>query len=155
MLRKLYLADNKMGRKILSTVCSPVTIFDQELQKLAQDMVDTMKAFNGVGLAAPQIGTTKQMIIVQKQTGDIQKRGIIVAVNPEIIFASPDENAGMEGCLSYPKVYKEIWRPNRITLRGFSVDGKPFECELTDLEARIACHEIDHLNGECKVGRDG
>jgi peptide deformylase len=155
MLRKLYLADNKIGRKILSTKCEPVAVFDQELQKLAQDMVDTMNAFNGVGLAAPQIGITKRVIVIQAQYKDRYKRGNMVAVNPEIIFASSDENAGMEGCLSYPKVYKEILRPIRITLRGFGVDGKPFECELRDLEARIACHEIDHLNGCCEVGKAG
>jgi peptide deformylase len=151
VLRKLY-----MDRApILKTVCKPVTEFDAGLKNLVKDMADTMVAFNGVGLAAPQIGETKRVVVVRQQTGDAFKRGILVFVNPVISWQSEDIVTGTEGCLSYPGVWKEIPRPNNIIVNGFDINGKPIRHGYYGFEARIFCHEIDHLNGECKVGKVG
>jgi peptide deformylase len=142
MTRKLYTGK----APILKIVCKKVTEFDKELKNLVADMIDTMKAFRGVGLAAPQIGVDKRVIVVQTT------KGILAYVNPVIVWQSEDIREGTEGCLSYPGVWKEIERPHNIIVRGYDLNGNPGEHGYHDIEARIFCHEIDHLDGLCKVG---
>jgi peptide deformylase len=144
MLRKLC----KSKDPILKTVCKPVKEFDAELKKLVTDMTDTLKAFNAAGLAAPQIGEAKRIIIVKQQKGSV----VLVYVNPVIVWQSDDIRADTEGCLSYLGIWKEISRPHNIIVRGYDVYGKPIEHGYHDFEARVFCHEIDHLNGMCRVG---
>lgn len=145
MSRKLILA----GNKILRTVCSPVTVFDDSLLQLVNDMRTVMLDNRGVGLAAPQVGEAVRVIVVQKQA----KKGTWAVINPEIVSKSGYTNAGKEGCLSYPGKIVEIERPNSVSIKGQNVQGNPLSIEAKGMEARIFCHEINHLNGECKVGK--
>lgn len=145
MYRRLVLSNSK----ILKTECTPITTFDDSLLQLVQDMREVMQLNGGVGLAAPQIGELVRVIVVQKQN----RKGTWAVINPVITDRSPYTNIGKEGCLSYPGVFKEIARPNAVSVKGFDVEGKQVYINAKGLEARIFCHEIDHLNGECKVGK--
>lgn len=119
-----------------------VTKFNSNLHKLLNDMAETMYDAEGVGLAAPQVGISKRVIVVD--VGD--DNGLIEMVNPEIIEAS-GEQLGPEGCLSIAKLNGDVKRAQRIKLKGQDRDGNPFEFEATDFLARAFQHEVDHLNG--------
>lgn len=127
---------------ILEQPCSIVTQFDKKLVKLLNDMYDTMIEFDGVGLAAPQIGLGQQIAIV-----DIDdETGTIELINPEIL-ESTGEQTGPEGCLSFPELYGEVTRASHIKVRAHDRKGKPFLIEAEDFLARAIQHEIDHLHG--------
>lgn len=132
---------------ILKQKCSPIVEFDDNLRQLVIDMADTMQYNRGCGLAAPQIGQANQIVIVQKQ----RQKGLHIVVNPRITEKSEYTNYEQEGCLSYPEVFKRIERPNSVTVKGKNVQGKDISIHATGMEARIFCHECDHLNGCCKV----
>ena len=132
---------------VLKTKCTEVTEFNNELSDIITDMRNTMLKYNGCGLAAPQIGESKRIIIIKRQI----KKGILIIINPEIVSRSQYTNSGIEGCLSYPEYIKQIERPNSVTVKGQNINGKEFTLTLNNLEARIACHEVDHLNGLCQV----
>jgi len=119
-----------------------VTKYNSNLHKLLNDMAETMYDAEGVGLAAPQIGISKRVIVVD--VGD--DNGLIEMVNPEIVEQEGEQN-GTEGCLSIPNLNGEVRRAQRIKVKGFDRDGKPFEMEATDYLARAFQHEVDHLNG--------
>ncbi|PAB58865.1 peptide deformylase [Anaeromicrobium sediminis] len=107
---------------------------------LIEDMIDTMYNANGVGLAAPQVGVLKRIIVID--IGD----GLIELINPEIIH-SEEEQIDQEGCLSVPGVTGEVSRPKKVVARGLNRKGELIEVEGEDLMARAICHEIDHLEG--------
>lgn len=137
------------GDPVLKAKCEPVTEFNTDkLYQLIQDMRTIMLENNGVGLAAPQAGEAIRVIIVKKQ----MKKGIWVVVNPEITDRSPFTNTLKEGCLSYPGTFKEIERPNSIGVKGQDIQGNKLYITAKGMEARIFCHEIDHLEGRCAVG---
>lgn len=119
-----------------------VTKFNSNLHKLLNDMAATMYDAEGVGLAAPQIGISKRVIVVD--VGD--EHGLIEMVNPEIVERKGDQ-LGPEGCLSIPNLNGEVLRSQWIKLKGQDRDGNPFEMEATDYLARAFQHEVDHLNG--------
>lgn len=119
-----------------------VTKFNSNLHKLLDDMALTMYDAEGVGLAAPQVGISKRVIVVD--VGD--ENGLIEMVNPEIVERS-GEQLGPEGCLSIPNLNGEVRRSQRIKLKGQDRNGNPFEMEATDYLARAFQHEVDHLNG--------
>ncbi|SDW59452.1 peptide deformylase [Paenibacillus sp. CF384] len=119
-----------------------VTKFNANLHKLLRDMAETMYDADGVGLAAPQVGISKRVIVVD--VGD--DHGLIEMVNPEII-ESEGEQLGPEGCLSIAKISGDVNRAQRIKLRGQDRNGAAFEMEATDFLARAFQHEVDHLNG--------
>ncbi|MDE3838467.1 peptide deformylase [Bacillus methanolicus] len=128
--------------EILEQECEPVTVFDKKLSKLLNNMYDTMIEYDGVGLAAPQIGVNKQVAIV-----DIDdEKGTIELINPEIMETS-GEQTGPEGCLSFPGLYGEVTRPYFVKVKAQDRKGKPFILEAEDFLARAIQHEIDHLNG--------
>lgn len=128
--------------EILEQPCKKVTTFDKKLVKLLNDMYDTMIEFDGVGLAAPQIGLDEQIAIV-----DIDdEHGTIELINPEIVEFSGEE-IGPEGCLSFPNLYGEVARSTYVKVKAFDRKGKPFVIEAEDFLARAIQHEIDHLNG--------
>lgn len=128
--------------EILEKKCEAVTTFDKKLAKLLNDMYDTMIEFDGVGLAAPQIGLDKQIAIV-----DIDdESGTIELINPEII-ETKGEQTGPEGCLSFPDLYGEVTRPYYVKVKAQDRKGKPFTIEAEDFLARAILHEIDHLHG--------
>ena len=124
----------------LHKVCKPVTKFDWRLHKLLDDMAETLEEANGVGLAAPQVGILRRVVIVD--TGD----GILELVNPTLVETS-GEQTGPEGCLSVPGRYGLVTRPNLAKVSAQDRDGNWFEAEGEELIARCFCHELDHLDG--------
>lgn len=135
----------------------PVEKTDSALKKLAEDMKETMLAYNGIGLAAPQVGhllrmivvhETKQKLCVAREDRDkVDARMIRIFINPEIISRSKTLQPYEEGCLSVPKVYAEVKRPDHIRLRYQTLDGETHEEDFSDLMAVVLQHEIDHLDG--------
>ncbi len=136
---------------VLRVRCPPVTVFDRKLKRLAEDMVETMHAAPGVGLAAPQVGVEKRLAVVDTSAGE-EEGGVQVLVNPEIL-ESDGREVDFEGCLSIPGISEKVERPARIRVRAVDLDGKPFEVEAEALVARAICHEIDHLDGVLFVDR--
>lgn len=128
--------------EILSKVCKSVKVFDERLWILLDDLYDTMKSRDGVGLAAPQVGILKRAAVICVEEG---KK--IELVNPEIIRAEGSQ-IGSEGCLSVPGVYGKVERPNEVTVRAQDRNGNFFELEGTELLARAICHETEHLDGK-------
>ncbi len=124
----------------LHKVCRPVEKFDWRLRKLLDDMTDTLTQANGVGLAAPQVGILRRVVVVD--TGD----GILELVNPTIL-QTDGEQTGAEGCLSIPGKYGLVKRPYYAKVRAQDREGQWFEAEGTELIARCFCHELDHLDG--------
>jgi peptide deformylase len=135
----------KYGDPILQKVCEPIQIFDKELEILAKSMAETMYAAPGVGLAAPQVGVGKRMIVVDVTVGE-KAGNLITLVNPEIIDAEGDQYEE-EGCLSIPDFTGKVHRPRRVVVSGKDVKGRERIVEGEGLLARVFSHEIDHLNG--------
>lgn len=129
-----------MGDEKLEKVCRPVTEMTPRTQELISDMLDTMYDANGVGLAAPQVGILKRIVVI-----DIGE-GPVVLVNPEILETS-GEQTGQEGCLSLPGQAGIVTRPNYVKVRAFDENMQEFELEGEELMARAVCHECDHLDG--------
>jgi peptide deformylase len=126
--------------EILRATALPVKNINAGVLRVLDNMRDTLYAFDGVGLAAPQIGVSKRIIVVD--SGD----QLIELINPEIVLAE-GEQVGKEGCLSIPNVVGTVKRANRVVVRGLNRDGQPVEYDATELLARAFQHEIDHLNG--------
>ena len=124
----------------LHKVCRPVEKFDGKLHRLLDDMKETLAEANGVGLAAPQVGILRRVIVVD--TGE----EMLELVNPELLETS-GEQVGSEGCLSVPGKYGIVKRPNYAKVRAYDRDGNEFEVEGEELMARCFCHELDHLDG--------
>lgn len=135
-LRKILTAENPALHK----VCRPVTKFDEKLCSLLDDMGETLLDANGVGLAAPQVGILRRVVVID--LGD----EIVELVNPEILETSGEQD-GIEGCLSIPGEYWMVKRPNYAKVRAQDRSGEWFELEGEELIARCICHECDHLDG--------
>ena len=136
MIRKIV----KLGDENLRKICKPMPKFDLRLWLLLRDMKETMYKAEGVGLAAPQVGILRRVVVID--VGD----GLVELVNPEIIHTE-GENGGAEGCLSIPGRQGYVIRPKKVTVRAQDRNGKFFEVTGEDLFARALCHEIDHLDG--------
>ena len=136
----------KFGDPVLEHSAAPVTVFDAALRKLVEDMFESMYAAHGVGLAAPQIGISKRIAVVDVTFKEepVQK---MVLINPEIIHKE-GRHTSDEGCLSVPEFREKVARANRVTVRAQDVHGKTFEHTGEDLLARAFLHETDHLNGK-------
>ena len=124
----------------LHKVCRPVEKFDWRLHKLLDDMAETLEEANGVGLAAPQVGILRRVVIVD--TGD----GLLELVNP-VMLETSGEQVGAEGCLSVPGKYGLVKRPYYAKVRAQDRDGNWYEAEGEELIGRCFCHELDHLDG--------
>ncbi|WP_455481475.1 peptide deformylase [Bartonella sp. B12(2025)] len=131
---------------ILREVSRPVEHVDSTLQKLADNMLETMYNAQGVGLAAIQIGIPLRILVVDVSGNDAQKNPLVI-INPEILWLSDERNIYKEGCLSIPEYYAEIERPKRLCIRYQDREGKQTEIEADHLLATCLQHEIDHLNG--------
>ncbi len=127
---------------ILREISKPVSKVTRNVQKLLDDMAETMYDAEGIGLAAPQIGILKRVIVVDPH----DESGLIQMVNPELVFKE-GEQLGPEGCLSIPGISGDVKRAQKIKVVGLDRDGKPLVIEAEDFLARIFQHEIDHLNG--------
>ena len=130
--------------EILHKKCKVVTKFDEKLAILLDDMYDTMQDRDGVGLAAPQVGILKRVVVIDVGEGKIE------LINPEIIEEEGCQ-IGNEGCLSVPGVFGEVERPNRVTVKAQDRNGNEFTITGEELLARAFCHEIDHLDGHLYV----
>jgi peptide deformylase len=142
--RKIY-PIIKYGDPILEKAGTPVGKFDDQLEQLAEDMFASMYAAQGVGLAAPQIGLSMQLAVVDVTAGK-NPEAKIVLINPEIIH-SEGEAREEEGCLSVPGFRGYVMRPQFVTVRARNLKGESFEIRGENLLARAFCHEIDHLHG--------
>ena len=132
---------------LLYKKCRPVTAFNERLHQLLDDMADTLKQANGVGLAAPQVGVLRRVVLViETNVPEGESEYIIELINPEIIESSGVQN-GAEGCLSVPGEYGLVERPMYVKVRAQDRNGEWFEVEGTGLTARCYCHELDHLDG--------
>jgi peptide deformylase len=134
-----------IGDPALTRKAEPVAAVDEEIARLARDMVETVHAAPGIGLAAPQVGVGKRVIVVDLSVGEDADQ-LHVLVNPEIV-AKEGEAVSEEGCLSVPEIREKVARPYRVKVRGLDLEGRPVEIEGEDLLARAFCHEIDHLDG--------
>lgn len=129
-----------LGSPILRAETKVVSEITDDLRKLANDLFETMYKAKGIGLAAPQVGRSERLAVVDV---DDQRYAL---VNPEIVWEEGSERAE-EGCLSIPDIYGEVDRAQRVLVRALDLEGSPFELETTDLLARCLQHEIDHLHG--------
>ena len=129
--------------EVLYKTSKPVKAFDEKLHQLLDDMAETMYAADGVGLAAPQVGVLRRVVVIDCSES---RDELIEAVNPEIIETS-GEQAGMEGCLSFPDEQGWVIRPNVAVMRAYDRDGNMFEMRGEGLLARAMLHECDHLDG--------
>ena len=135
----------KYGNSVLHQVAAPVTAFDDALERLSKDMVETMYAAPGVGLAAPQVGVPTRLMVIDP-TGGEKAGSLTVLANPEILDSEGDQYEE-EGCLSIPEFMARVHRPEKLTVSGKRIDGRQTRVEGEGLLARILSHEIDHLNG--------
>ena len=129
-----------LGDPILRQATTPVTKITDEIRDLIEDMFDTMRHARGIGLAAPQVGRTERLAVIE--IDDVP----LVIINPEIIERAGKAKAE-EGCLSIPDIYADVERPKEVTVRAMDQDWQVIEIEATDLLARCLQHEIDHLDG--------
>lgn len=140
------------GDQVLRQKAEPVEETSQETKDLVSDMVDTLRKAQGLGLAAPQIGESKRIFIVDLSAIDING-SLMVFINPEIL-ATGEEGVEMEeGCLSFPGLYQKIVRPRTVKVRATDLDGKEFEVEADGMTARAILHEFDHLEGVLFIDR--
>lgn len=135
----------KLGDPVLETPTRPVEKFDEELKKLVDDMFESMYAAQGVGLAAPQIGISLRLAVIDVTNGKNPEAKLVCA-NPQIVTAEGEQREE-EGCLSVPGFRGYVPRPMFVTVRAQDVAGKEFEMRGEGLLARAFCHEIDHLDG--------
>jgi peptide deformylase len=139
----------KFGDPVLEKPAEPVTVFDEALKKLVDDMFESMYAAHGVGLAAPQIGISKRLAVIDitfKEEPDAK----LVLANPEIIHTEGHHTQN-EGCLSIPEFREPLKRPRTVTIRAQDVNGKFYEKTGEELLARAFLHETDHLNGKLYI----
>lgn len=137
----------KVGDEILRKICRPVEAITPRIHTLLDDMIETMHAANGVGLAGPQVGILRRIAVVEVEEGEIFE-----LINPKII-AFAGEQEGAEGCLSVPGRYGLVKRPQHVTVRATNRHGEEYEITAHDFLARALCHEIDHLDGNLYIDK--
>ena len=141
----------KMGEPLLRAAAAPVTRFDEELAALVADMDDTMRALNGAGIAAPQIGVSARVVIFELKDNPryphLTPVPYTVLVNPRITALGDEQEEGWEGCLSVPGMRGLVPRYRQLRYRGVDERGRPIEREVSGFHARVVQHEVDHLDG--------
>jgi peptide deformylase len=142
-----------MGEPVLRRPADEVTVFDAELERLVEDMFETMYHAEGVGLAAPQIGVSKRIIVVDARSKEEGEPIRVALINPEIIRSSSQTEKQVEGCLSIPGIEEMIERPVMVEVRGRNPKGEVIHTGGGELYGRALQHEIDHLNGILIVDR--
>jgi peptide deformylase len=139
----------KFGDPVLEKRAEPVTVFDAELKRLVEDMFESMYAAHGVGLAAPQIGISKRLAVIDVTFKEDPEAKLVLA-NPEIVHTE-GRHTQNEGCLSIPEFRESVTRPRRVTIRAQDVNGNFYEKTGEELLARAFLHETDHLNGKLYI----
>jgi peptide deformylase len=135
----------KVGDDILRKRCRPVEVITPKTLQLLDDMAETMRAAQGVGLAAPQVGILRRIVVIEVEEGNL-----IELINPKII-AYAGEQIGTEGCLSVPGKWGTVKRPMHVTVRALNRHGEEFEITGSEFLARAFCHELDHLDGQLYI----
>jgi len=139
----------------LKKVCEPVSEITADLRKLAEDMLQTMYDAPGVGLAAPQVGVLRRVIVMDcVKQADVPPRPMVL-FNPVVVWSSEDLSTYEEGCLSIPEQYADVQRPERVQVRWTGLDGSEQQEEFAGLWATCVQHEIDHLNGKLFIDHLG
>ncbi len=136
------------GDEILKKKSREVEIIDDKIQELIDDMIETMHKFNGVGLAAVQVGVLKRVVVIDLYDDN----GVLVLINPEIKKQKGEQEVE-EGCLSFPNQFAKIIRPMEVTVEALDRDGKKIKVKGKELLAQAMSHEIDHLNGELFIDK--
>jgi peptide deformylase len=131
-----------LGDPILRAETKPIAEITDEIRQLVKNMFETMYLAKGIGLAAPQVGRTERVAVI-----DVDKQPLVI-INPEIVESASDTSKAEEGCLSIPDVYGDVVRPARVKVRAFDIEGREFEIEADELLGRCLQHEIDHLHGK-------
>lgn len=130
------------GDEILSKRAREIEVIDDKIKELAQDMMDTMHKWDGLGLAGPQVGVLKRIIVI-----DLYEEGAqFILINPVIISTKGTQEVD-EGCLSFPNKFGKVDRPKEVVVEALDIDGAKVKLQAKDLLAQALCHEIDHLNG--------
>ena len=143
-IRNLRYEDDEILRK----KSKEIEVIDDKIKQLAEDMIETMHKYDGLGLAAPQIGILKRIIVI-----DLYEEGTqFVLINP-VIVSKKGEQTVEEGCLSFPEKFGKVVRPKEVTVEALDLDGKKIKLVGRDLLAQALCHEIDHLNGEVFINK--
>ena len=137
----------KVGDDCLRKVCRPVEEITPRVLTLLDDMTETMRAADGVGLAAPQVGILRRIVVIEVEEGNV-----LELINPKII-ATAGEQVGAEGCLSVPGRRGVVKRPKHVTVRAMNRHGEVVDISGSDLLARAVCHELDHLDGKLYTDR--
>ena len=135
----------KVGDDVLRKISRPVDKITPRILTLLDDMAETMRAAQGVGLAAPQVGVLRRIVVVEVEPGQL-----IELINPKIIAYSGTQE-GTEGCLSVPGKYGEVTRPMHVTVRALNRKGETFDVTGSGFLARAFCHELDHLDGKLYI----
>lgn len=137
------------GDEILKKVSRPVEIIDEKIQTLIDDMLETMHKFNGVGLAAVQVGVLKRVVVIHT---DYEKEEPLILINPEIVKQKGEQTVE-EGCLSFPNKFAKIVRPEEVTIEALNRNGEKIKLTGKGLLAQAISHEVDHLNGEVFIDK--
>jgi peptide deformylase len=143
LLTVLHYPDSRLHK-----VAKPVAAVDDRIRKIVADMAETMYHAPGIGLAATQVDIHERIIVIDVSEEQDQ---LMVFINPEIIWSSPEKKSWREGCLSVPEFYDEVERPDRIRVKALDASGKPFELEADGLLSVCLQHEMDHLLGKVFV----
>lgn len=130
------------GDEILRKRSREIEVIDDKIKQLAQDMMETMHKWDGLGLAGPQVGVLKRIIVIDLYEDDMQ----FTLINPVIVKEKGLQNVE-EGCLSFPNKFGKVERPKEVVVEALDLDGKKVKLKAKDLLAQALCHEIDHLNG--------
>ena len=137
----------KVGDECLRKTCRPVDTITPRVLMLLDDMLETMRAANGVGLAAPQVGILRRIVVIEVEPGEVYE-----LINPRIIAYSGEQD-GQEGCLSVPGRWGMVKRPMHVTVRALNRKGEEVEITGHELLARCFCHELDHLDGTLYIDK--
>lgn len=130
------------GDEVLRKKSRKIEVIDEKIKQLVQDMIETMHKSNGVGLAAPQVGILKRVVVIDLY----DDKGPIVLINPEILQEKGEQEVE-EGCLSFPNQFGKIIRPAEVTVKALDIDGKEIKIKAKELLAEAISHEVDHLEG--------
>jgi len=142
-----------LGDPVLRAPAEEVSEFDDEIQTLAEDMLETMYRASGIGLAGPQVGVSRRVIVLDLGESDEDGHGAVALVNPRVVAATKKTDRAPEGCLSIPGMEEVVERPASVTVEGFTPQGEPVTIEADGLFSRALQHEIDHLDGVLFIDR--
>ena len=142
-----------LGDPVLREPAEEIGELDDEVRVLVKDMLETMYHADGIGLAAPQVGISRRVVVVDLRDEDENGVGTVALINPKVVESSRKKDKAPEGCLSIPGVEEVVERPEGVTVEGLDPDGDPVDLTISGLLSRAIQHEIDHLNGILFIDR--